>query len=82
MVASIGKIASPVQGVGYFERDGYYARDDGTQRETGAWAVTRKRNRHDRRAQFPMFGIDTEFRVAVAVACQWLGTLLVGSVGR
>ena len=27
MVASIGKIASPSQGVGYFEKDGYYARD-------------------------------------------------------
>ncbi len=28
MVASIGKIASSAQGVRYFERDGYYARDD------------------------------------------------------
>ncbi len=33
MVASIGKIASPSQGVGYFEKDGYYARDDGAHRE-------------------------------------------------
>ena len=38
MVASIGKIASPSQGVGYFERDGYYARDDGAHREASAWA--------------------------------------------
>ena len=38
MVASIGKIASPAQGVGYFERDGYYARDDGAHREASAWA--------------------------------------------
>ena len=38
MVASIGKIASPAQGVGYFEKDGYYARDDGAHREASAWA--------------------------------------------
>ncbi len=38
MVASIGKIASPAQGVGYFEKDGYYAREDGTHREASAWA--------------------------------------------
>ena len=38
MVASIGKIASPSQGVVYFERDGYYARDDGAHREASAWA--------------------------------------------
>ena len=37
MVASIGKIASPAQGVGYFERDGYYARDDAAHREASAW---------------------------------------------
>ena len=37
MVASIGKIASPSQGVGYFEKDGYYARDDGAHREASAW---------------------------------------------
>lgn len=28
MIASIGKIASLAQGVGYFEKDGYYAKDD------------------------------------------------------
>ena len=28
MVASIGKIGSPSQGVACFERDGYYDRDD------------------------------------------------------
>ena len=38
MVASIGKIASPAQGVGYFEKDGYYAKDDGVHREASAWA--------------------------------------------
>ncbi len=38
MQASIGKIASPAQGVGYFEKDGYYARDDGADREASAWA--------------------------------------------
>ena len=38
MVTSIGKIASPAQGVGYFERDGYYAKDDGAHREASAWA--------------------------------------------
>ena len=38
MVASIGKIASPAQGVGYFEKDGYYAEDDGAHREASAWA--------------------------------------------
>ena len=38
MVASIGKIASPAQGVGYFEKDGYYAREDAAHREASAWA--------------------------------------------
>ena len=38
MVASIGKIASPSQGVGYFEKDGYYTRDDPAHREASAWA--------------------------------------------
>ena len=38
MVASIGKLASAAQGVGYFERDGYYAKDDGAHREASAWA--------------------------------------------
>ena len=37
MVASIGKIASPAQGVGYFEKDDYYARDDAVHREASAW---------------------------------------------
>ena len=37
MVASIGKIVSPAQGVAYFERDGYYARDDPAHREASAW---------------------------------------------
>ena len=34
----IGTIASPAQGVGYFEKDGYYAKDDGAHREASAWA--------------------------------------------
>ena len=38
MVASIGKIASPSQGVSYYEKDGYYARDDPAHREASAWA--------------------------------------------
>ena len=38
MVASIGKIASPAQGVGYYVRDGYYAKDDPAHREASAWA--------------------------------------------
>ena len=38
MVASIGKIASPAQGVSYFEKDGYYARDDAAHRDASAWA--------------------------------------------
>ena len=38
MVASIGKIVSASQGVAYFERDGYYAKDDPAHREASAWA--------------------------------------------
>ena len=38
MVASIGKIASPSQGATYFERDGYYGRDDPAHKEASAWA--------------------------------------------
>ena len=38
MVASIGKIASPAQGVSYYERDGYYAQDDPAHGEASAWA--------------------------------------------
>ncbi len=33
MVASIGDIASPSQGVAYYEKDGYYARNDSAHRE-------------------------------------------------
>ena len=40
-VASISKIASPSQGVGYFEKDGYYTRDDAAHREASAWAGRR-----------------------------------------
>ena len=38
MVASIGVIASPAQGTSYYERDGYYARDDPAHREASRWA--------------------------------------------
>ena len=38
MVASIGVIASPSQGVAYYEKDGYYARDDPAHKEASAWA--------------------------------------------
>ena len=38
MVVSIGAVASPSQGVFYYERDGYYARDDPAHREASAWA--------------------------------------------
>ena len=38
MVASIGAVASPSQGVTYYEKDGYYAKDDPGHREASAWA--------------------------------------------
>ena len=38
MVASIGAVASPAQGVTYYERDGYYARDDPEHLRGSAWA--------------------------------------------
>ena len=37
MVASIGAVASPAQGVAYYERDGYYAKDDPAHRDASAW---------------------------------------------
>ena len=37
MVASIGAVASPSQGASYYERDGYYARDDPDHRAASAW---------------------------------------------
>ncbi len=37
MVVSIGAIASAAQGVSYYERDGYYARDDPRHLEASAW---------------------------------------------
>ena len=37
MVASIGAVASPAQGVSYYERDGYYAREDPAHREASVW---------------------------------------------
>jgi len=37
MVASIGAIASAAQGVSYYEKDGYYAKDDAEHREASAW---------------------------------------------
>ena len=38
MVASIGAVAAPSQGVSYYERDGYYAKDDPDHRDASAWA--------------------------------------------
>ena len=38
MVASIGAVAAPAQGLAYYERDGYYARDDPAHREASSWA--------------------------------------------
>ncbi|MCY3731786.1 MAG: relaxase domain-containing protein [Rhodospirillaceae bacterium] len=38
MVVSIGAVASPSQGISYYERDGYYAKDDPKHREASAWA--------------------------------------------
>ncbi|MCY4479735.1 MAG: relaxase domain-containing protein, partial [Rhodospirillales bacterium] len=37
MVVSIGAIASAAQGVSYYERDGYYARDDPRHLEASVW---------------------------------------------
>ncbi|MDE0032360.1 MAG: conjugative relaxase [Deltaproteobacteria bacterium] len=37
MVASIGVIGSPSQGVAYYEKDGYYTKDDPAHREASAW---------------------------------------------
>ncbi|MDE0028399.1 MAG: relaxase domain-containing protein [Deltaproteobacteria bacterium] len=37
MVASIGAVASPSQGASYYERDGYYTRDDPAHRAASAW---------------------------------------------
>ena len=37
MVVSIGAISSAAQGVSYFERDGYYAKDDPEHLEASAW---------------------------------------------
>ena len=35
---SIGALASAAQGASYYERDGYYAKDDPEHREASAWA--------------------------------------------
>ena len=37
MVASIGAVASPSQGAHYYERDGYYTKDDPAHREASVW---------------------------------------------
>ena len=41
MVASIGKISSPSQGASYYEKDGYYAKDDPAHKDASAWAGKR-----------------------------------------
>ena len=38
MVASIGAVASPAQGVSYYEKDSYYAKDSDEHRAASAWA--------------------------------------------
>ena len=38
MVASIGGLTSAAQGVSYYERDGYYTKDDAEHRQASAWA--------------------------------------------
>jgi len=38
MVVSIGAVSAPSQGVSYYERDGYYARDDPAHRDASVWA--------------------------------------------
>ena len=38
VVASVGTIASPSQGASYYEREGYYAKDDPAHREASRWA--------------------------------------------
>ena len=38
MVASIGAVAAPSQGASYYERDGYYTKDDPAHRAASAWA--------------------------------------------
>ena len=38
MIVSIGAVAAPAQGAAYYERDGYYAKDDPAHREASAWA--------------------------------------------
>ena len=38
MVASIGAVASPAQGVSYYEKDSYYAKDCDEHRAASAWA--------------------------------------------
>ena len=35
---SIGALTSAAQGASYYERDGYYAKDDAEHREASAWA--------------------------------------------
>ena len=40
MVVSVGAVASPSQGISYYERDGYYAKDDPKHRSASAWAGT------------------------------------------
>ena len=37
MVVSVGAMASPSQGVSYYERDGYYAKDDPEHRNASTW---------------------------------------------
>lgn len=38
MAASIGAVAAPSQGASYYERDGYYAKEDPAYKAASAWA--------------------------------------------
>ncbi len=40
MVDSVGKVASPSQGASYYERNGYYAKDNLAHKKTNAWVGT------------------------------------------
>ena len=44
MVVSIGAVASASQGVFYYEKDGYHARDDPEHREASYWAGRGRRS--------------------------------------
>ena len=52
MVVSITAVASPSQGVFYYERDGYYAKDDPEHLNASAWTDMKEVRIHDLRNSF------------------------------